>query len=425
MIIPHSLAGRKVAILGLGKSGLLAAQALNKSGCNFVAWDDEKKTRNQAKKYRIPIKNLIKCDFKKIDILILSPGIPLNFPTPHPVVKRAISARCKIMSEMDLLADNVEKAKFIGITGTNGKSTVTALLGAIFSNSGLNTEIGGNIGYPSLGLKKLTQNGVYVLEVSSYQLDLLSSIKFNIGILINISPDHISRHGNFRNYVKIKENIFQNQEYQDFGIIGIDDQVSYKIYKKLKKAKQQKVVPISSNKRVAGGVYWSKGWLISDIESKKEKIINIQRLRSITGSHNLQNIAAAVAAALCFKIDKQAIISNIVKFKTLPHRQENISKRGGISFINDSKATNIDSTLQALANYQNIFWIAGGESKGENFREIIPFLKNVKHGFFLGKTSNQLHTALKKKLRSTQVNDLEAATAQAYPTRCLLRGFLR
>ena len=216
MIIPHSLAGKKVAILGLGKSGLFAAKALNRIGAKFVAWDDEKKTRDQAKKHGVPIKNLIKFDFKKIDILILSPGIPLNFPAPHPVVKKAISAKCKIINEMDLLGENNQGSQFIGITGTNGKSTVTALLGKIFSNSHLNIQIGGNIGYPSLGLRKLGKNGAYILEVSSYQLELLSSIKFDIAILINISPDHISRHGSFRNYIKIKESIFKNQKDQSW-----------------------------------------------------------------------------------------------------------------------------------------------------------------------------------------------------------------
>jgi len=414
VIIPHSLAGKKVAILGLGRSGLLTAKVLNKSGFKFVAWDDEKKTRDQAKKYHIPIKNLIKCDFKKIDILILSPGISLNFPTPHPVVRKAISAKCKITNEMDLLGENSQRSKFIGITGTNGKSTVTALLGEIFLNSNLNVQIGGNIGYPSLGLKRLDEGEFYILEVSSYQLELLSSIKFDIGILINISPDHISRHGNFKNYIKIKESIFKNQKYQDLAIIGIDDKFSYEIYERLQKEKRQKVVPISKNRTISGGVYCSKGWLINDIDLKKEKVIKIQSLKNITGSHNVQNIAAAVAAAWFSGIDKKTIVSSILKFKTLPHRQEIILENQGITFINDSKATNIDSTTKALKNYKNIFWIAGGKSKDEDFKKIIPFLKNVKYAFFSGETGNQLHTVLRKNLESSKFSDLEKATTQAY-----------
>ena len=414
MIIPHSLAEKKVAILGLGRSGLFAAKALNRIGAKFVAWDDERKTRDQAKKHGVPIKNLIKFDFKKIDILILSPGIPLNFPAPHPVVKKAISAKCKIINEMDLLGENNQGSQFIGITGTNGKSTVTALLGKIFSNSRLNIQIGGNIGYPSLGLRKLGKNGVYILEVSSYQLELLSSIKFDIAILINISPDHISRHGSFRNYIKIKESIFKNQKDQDLAIIGIDDKFSYEIYKRLKKEKRQKVIPISKNKKIPGGVYSSKGWLINDVNLKKEKIIKIQRLKNITGSHNVQNVAAALAASWSSGINKKAILSSILKFKTLLHRQEIILEKNGITFINDSKATNIDSAVKALENYKNIFWIAGGQSKNENFRKIIPFLKNVKHAFFLGETSNQLHALLRKRLESIESDNLKKATAQAY-----------
>jgi UDP-N-acetylmuramoylalanine--D-glutamate ligase len=315
------------------------------------------------------------------------------------------------------LARAQHNASYLGITGTNGKSTTTALIGHILELSGRRVATGGNLGIPALELEPLDEDGIYVLELSSYQLEITVSITFDVGVLLNVSADHIERHGGLDGYVAAKRIIFHRQTTPRCAVIGIDDEISRNIFEQLKAAGEQIVFPISGETRAAGGVYVHNGVLHDDTEGRPGgqavPAIDLREVPTLPGVHNWQNAAAAYAACKAIGIEAPVIAACLRSFPGLPHRQELIEIIDGIAWINDSKATNADAAAKALACYGNIYWIAGGQAKEGGLAGIEANVGRIAHAFLIGEAAGDFAVMLGDKVPATQSGELAAAVQQA------------
>ncbi len=413
MIAIPSMSGHRVAVLGLGTSGMAAARALIHSNAHVLAWDDNQESRHQAKAEDVPLADLMSEDFSTITALVLSPGIPHNFPEPHEVVTRARVAGCEIIGETELLSRAATGATFIGVTGTNGKSTTTALIGHILDQAGRNAQTGGNLGVPSVALDEPGPGGYYVLEMSSYQLELVSTLVFDIAVLLNISPDHMDRHGGLAGYRGAKERVFAGQGASHTAVIGIDDCHSRELFESLKSRDGVLTIPVSGTDKAAGGVYVEDGWLVNDIEGREERVMEMATATALPGSHNAQNAAAAFAATRAAGLAMPQIRDAIHSFPGLPHRQELVACIGGVAFINDSKATNAAATARALDCYDPIIWIAGGRAKEGGIASLAPYFGRIRHAFLMGEAADDFARTLQGQVEVTLAVDLETAFAGA------------
>jgi UDP-N-acetylmuramoylalanine--D-glutamate ligase len=364
---------KKFGIFGLGLSGLSAMKYLAENKIDFIAYDDQEKTiLNISSKYlelADNLKDLSSKSWQAIDYLILSPGIALTYPKPHKVVEIAKKIGAKIICDIELLYLQNKDNFFIGITGTNGKSTTTALITHILKYNGVNAILGGNIGVPVLGIKNIDKDAVFVIEASSFQLDLLDQTKFNIALLLNITPDHLDRHGNMENYTESKYKIFNHQIEEDVAVINADLKQMEKVFTFSEKEKAD--VSILDN-------------ILYYAENKYEIPYN----NSLLGAHNQQNLAASVACCLKYGLKIEQIISAIPSFVGLKHRMQYLGQHQGIRFINDSKATNADSTEKALASFENIIWIAGGVEKEGGIESLKGYFPKIKQVLLIGKSQD-------------------------------------
>ena len=297
MIDVFPFAGFPVAVFGLGRSGIATALALQESDAEVWAWDDNEDARAAAEAEGVSLNDLHACDWREMTTLVVSPGVPLDHPEVHPIVANARAANCEVIGDIELLVRTQRWCNYIGITGTNGKSTTTALLGHIMQVAGREAEVGGNLGIPVLTLDPLGAEGTYVLEMSSYQLELTPSVTFDVAVLLNISADHLDRHGGMDGYIAAKRIIFQRQTKPRAAIIGIDDDICRGICDKLKAADEQVVIPVSGRERVHGGVYAIDCVLYDDMDGTEMPVCNLRQNPSLLGTHNGQNAAAAYAAA--------------------------------------------------------------------------------------------------------------------------------
>lgn len=413
MIVVPQFADRCVAVLGLGRSGIVAARALKGGGARVWAWDDNEAARSVAEAAGLPLKDLLLCDWRQPEALVLSPGIPLTHPAPHAVVERARAANCPVLGDIELLSGTHPEASYVGITGTNGKSTTTALLGHIFKTAGVAVEVGGNLGTPALGLEPLGSEGTYVLELSSYQLDLVHEAVFDIAVLINISPDHLDRHGGLEGYVAAKRRIFRGQTPDMTAVVGVDDERSRQIYRGLRDRGHRRVVPISGHASVADGIYVDGTVLMDAMSGRTTPVLDLNGIQTLPGQHNAQNAAAAYAAARAAGIAVEAILRGIRSYPGLAHRQELIAVVGGVSYVNDSKATNGEAAARALACYENVYWIAGGLAKEGGLEAVEPFFPRIRHAFLIGEAAMDFRRGLSGHVPSTLSGDLGTAVAQA------------
>jgi len=413
MIDVFAFAGYPVAIFGLGRSGLSAALALGASGAKVWAWDDNEASRAQAEAQGVPLVDLYACDWAELTTLVLSPGIPHTHPKPHPIAALARKANVEIICDVELLGRSQRLSSTIGITGTNGKSTTTALIGHIMQVSGRDAEIGGNLGTPALDLEALGEGGTYVLEMSSYQLELTVSVTFDVAVLLNISADHLERHGGMDGYIDAKKWIFHRQTDPRTAVVGVDDPFSEKIFKELKDVGDQVVVPISATKSVAGGVYTDDGLLIDDTDGQKTPVCDLKAIPSLPGVHNWQNAAAAYATCKATGIEPRVIMACLQSYPGLVHRQEALEIVDGVAYINDSKATNAAAAARALACYANIYWIAGGRPKEGGLAAAKPYMDRVRHAFLIGESALPFSHEIGKDTPFTLSGDLKTAVAQA------------
>lgn len=405
--------GLTVAVLGLGKSGLSAARALQAGGAEVWAWDDNEASRERAANEGLSIVDLNSCDWTQPISLILSPGIPHSFPAPHPVTELARKHNCEIISDIELLARAQRGVRFVGITGTNGKSTTTALIGHILEQSGRPVAVGGNLGIPALELEPLTQDGIYVLEMSSYQLEITHSITFDVALLLNISPDHLDRHGGFDGYVAAKKLIFHRQTRPCTAVVGTDDETSQGIFNDLMAANEQNLVPVSGSKAANGGIYVSGGTLIDDSDGKAEAILDLTELPNLPGDHNAQNAAAAYAVAHALGVSREDILAGLRSFGGLPHRQETVGEIDGVRYVNDSKATNADAAARALACYDPIYWIAGGRAKEGGLEGLEIFYPRIAEVFLIGEAETAFASVLEGRLPVNRCGTLAKAVSAA------------
>ncbi len=413
MIDLFYFSGLPVAVLGLGKSGLIAAEALKLSGAEVWAWDDDPARRQAAAEREIPIVELTGCDWRELTSLVISPGIPQRHPEPHPVAALAREHGCEIIGDIELLGRAQRNAEYLGVTGTNGKSSTTALIGHILETAGRQVQIGGNLGMPALALEPLDQGGLYVLEVSSYQLEITVSITYDVAVLLNITPDHIERHGGFEGYVAAKKLIFHRQTKPRTAVVGIDDETCRAIYEELKRADEQNVVAISSLDQVPGGVGVRDGVLIDDSDGQAVPALDLREVASLPGRHNWQNAAAAYAACKAVGVAPPVVAACMRSYPGLPHRQELVAVIDGVRYVNDSKATNADAAAKALACYEPIYWIAGGEAKEGGLAGLEGWLANVAEAFLIGEAEAAFAQHLDGKLPVTRCGTLQSAVEAA------------
>lgn len=413
MISCEGYTTKHVAVVGLGRSGLAAARALCRSGARVLAWDDGEAARAAAEAEGIPVREPGRINWAAMDALVLSPGIPHTFPSAHPAARLAKDAGVPIIGDVELLTTSGAQAPKLAITGTNGKSTTTALLGHILENADLDVEVGGNLGPAICDMAMMEYEGAYVLELSSYQLELCPSARFKVAVLLNISPDHLDRHGGMHGYVQAKKRIFRAQGVGDTSIVGIDDETCRAIYDELKARNGRNILPIGSARPAPGGVYVDGDKLIDDMDGDAHVVMDLSGLANLPGRHNAQNIAAAYAAARVMGVGVDLIIKAITSFPGLAHRQERLMDVDGIHFVNDSKATNGEATAKALGCYDNIYWIAGGQAKDGGLDCLDPVLTSVRRAFLIGGAAQDFATHLDGKVGVDISGDLETATAAA------------
>jgi UDP-N-acetylmuramoylalanine--D-glutamate ligase len=371
------LAGRRYAVVGLGRAGLAAMRALTCMGASVTGWDDAPFAREAALREEFVVQDP-SADIGDVQALILSPGIPHRLPVPHRIATAALQAGTPILTDAELLFQAVRasggKARFAGITGTNGKSTTTALLAHLLATAGVPHAAGANLGPAALSLGLLPDDGVYVLEMSSYMLERIATLRFDAACMLNLSPDHLDRHGDMAGYAQAKRQIFARQTAADTAIIGIDDAHSNAMADQFSRC-----LRISGHQRAD---IWCDGTLLRDAQGP---IIDLRRAAALPGAHNAQNAAAAAAMALALGLTRQKIEAGIASFPGLAHRQEFIAQIGGVRFINDSKATNADAVARALSCYDRIVWIAGGIAKSGGIESLAPYFSRIAKTFLIGR----------------------------------------
>ena len=420
MIPVRGFEGKTVAVFGLARTGLAAARALVAGGARVALWDDNPKTRDTAVAEGFAVTDLTTADWADFAALMLSPGVPLTHPTPHWTVQCARDAGVEILGDIELFARTVNAApehkrpKIVAITGTNGKSTTTALVGHICAAAGRDTRIGGNIGVGVLGLEPMHGGAVYVLEMSSYQLDLTSSLKPNVSILLNVSPDHLDRHGGMAGYVAAKRRVLLNQGKGDTAVIGVDDTWGQQICTEITAANRRTIVPISASKAMGRGVYALQGVLYDATGERAAEMVDLNRARSLPGRHNWQNAAAAYAAAKGLGIAKEEAAEHLLTFPGLAHRMETVMQLGRVRFVNDSKATNTDAARQALSSYPKVYWIAGGRAKEGGIDDLADLFPRVAKAYLVGEAQAHFAETLKGRVPAMQCGTIEAAVVQAY-----------
>ena len=418
MIHLRGIEGQTFAVMGLGGSGLAAVEALAAAGARVHAWDDDGARRKAAEAKGIALSDPAGGGWEGTQALVLSPGIPHTYPAPHPVAASARDAGVPIICDIELLARAGSKARFVGITGTNGKSTVTALIGHIFEIAGRRAAIGGNLGPAALGLNDPGPGGVFVLELSSYQIERIATAVFDIAVLINISPDHLDRHGGIDGYVAAKEGLFDLTRPGAVAVIGTDDAHCQAIEERLAARGDLALVPISGRSPVPGGVWVEDGHVLDGRAGTTRLIADLSQAPKLPGSHNAQNAAAAAAVALSAGISPRHVAKGLATYPGLPHRQETVRRIGAVTYVNDSKATNPDAALRAIACYPQIYWIAGGRAKDGGFAELTRArgteLTRVRHAFLIGEAADDIAAALDGAIPHSHAATLEAAVADAH-----------
>ncbi len=412
--------GRDVAVFGLARTGLAAARALTAGGARVHAWDDSDVSRAKAEAAGVPTSDINSRDWRSFAALILSPGIPFYFPQPHRVVTLADAVGVPVMGDIELFARAVNalpasaRPKLIGVTGTNGKSTTSALIAHILREAGKDVRLGGNIGEAVLELADLHAGAYYVIELSSFQLDLTSSLRLDVALWLNTTPDHIDRHGDMAGYVASKRRVFANQGAADWAVIGVDDHYCAGVCTELTRAGVQHVAPISAGQALGRGVYALGTKLFDSLNGRTEPVADLSEATALAGKHNAQNACAAYAATRALGVDARIIAQALGSFGGLPHRLERAGTVAGVRFVNDSKATNANAAAQALAVYPRIHWIAGGVAKDGGIDELAHFFPRLSRAYLIGQSAGEFADALKGKAPVTMAGDLETAVKLAF-----------
>jgi UDP-N-acetylmuramoylalanine--D-glutamate ligase len=420
MIPITTFAGKRVAVFGLGKSGLLAARALAEGGAEVVAFDDNAKSVGEAKAVGIKTQDLRALDWSGLAALVLAPGVPLTHPVPHWSVTLARQAGVEVIGDIELFCRERAKEReksgadcpLIAVTGTNGKSTTTALIAHLINSAGRDAQMGGNIGVPVLALAPFQPGRVYVLEVSSYQIDLAPSLHATVGILLNVSEDHLDRHGSMDNYAALKAQLPANVEPGGTAVVGIDDRYARAAAERIARA-GKKIVRVSVRAPLRDGYYADTGEILRATAGKVAPVAQLAGISSLRGQHNAQNAACAIAACIALGLDLPAVQNGLLSFPGLAHRMQPIARKGRVLFVNDSKATNADSAARALASFHDIYWIAGGRAKTGGITSLTEFFPRIAKAYLIGEAAKEFATTLDGKVAYEITNALPAAIAAA------------
>ncbi|VVT26359.1 UDP-N-acetylmuramoyl-L-alanine--D-glutamate ligase [Rhizobium sp. EC-SD404] len=387
MIAATTFNDQKVALFGLGGSGIVTARALVAGGANLVAWDDNPESVQRARDEGIITGDLREIDWSEIAYFVLSPGVPLTHPKPHWSVDLARQAGVEIIGDIEIFCRERRAtqpdAPFIAITGTNGKSTTTALIAHILGAAGRDTQLGGNIGTAVLSLDPPAADRFFVVECSSYQIDLAPSLDPTAGILLNLSPDHLDRHGGMDNYAAIKERLLAGS---DVAIVGVDDDFSTAIADRIGTS-GSKLVRISKERALADGLFAQSSRIVQAGSAGERTVVDLAGHPTLKGAHNAQNAAAAIAACLAVGLTEAEIEAGIRTFPGLKHRMQPVGRRGAVVFVNDSKATNADAAAPALSSFTDIHWILGGLPKAGGITSLQPFFSRISKAYLIGEAA--------------------------------------
>ena len=403
---------RTVGVFGLGASGVSAARALDAGGAQVLAWDDVEARREaaaSAARLRLDPPDA----WRDFSALVLSPGVPLTHAEPHPVVRLARRHGAEVIGDVELFARARPGSRVISITGTNGKSTTTALIGHLLAGAGLPAATGANLGRPVLDLESLADDGVYVLELSSYQIDLTHSLRPAVAVLLNLSPDHLDRHGDMAGYIAAKRRLFEMAERDAILVVGVDDDDCRGIAEAMLAAGRG-VVPIAVGRSLDFGFYVVDGVIHRAGEQGRDEIASLAGIESLRGSHNWQNAAAAVAAAMSLGLDKETIQRGLRSFPGLAHRMQRLAEVDGVGFVNDSKATNADAAARALAAYDDIYWIAGGLPKAGGIASLAGYFPRIARAYLIGTAAPEFARTLEGRVPFEISGDLVTAVRSAY-----------
>ncbi|OQP87833.1 UDP-N-acetylmuramoyl-L-alanine--D-glutamate ligase [Rhizobium rhizosphaerae] len=413
MIAVKSFAGQRVALFGLGGSGLATALALKAGGADVVAWDDNPVSIDKAAGEGIATQDLRGADWAQFAALILSPGVPLTHPKPHWTVEAASAAGVPIIGDVELFCRERQSvapdAPLIAITGTNGKSTTTALIAHILSASGRDAQMGGNIGRAVLTLDPPAPGRVYVVECSSYQIDLAPGLNPTVGILLNLTPDHLDRHGSMEHYAAIKERLVAASS---TAVIGVDDAWCEAIADRVALSGRS-VIRIARHRPIGDGFYVEGSRIIRAEGGLPQLFVDLDGIPTLRGTHNGQNACAAIAACLSIGVSPDEIRAGLASFPGLKHRMQPVGRRGGVVFVNDSKATNAEAAAPALSSFARIYWIAGGVPKEGGIESLREFFPRIARAYLIGQAADAFAATIGDAIPVDRAGTLEAAVAHA------------
>jgi UDP-N-acetylmuramoylalanine--D-glutamate ligase len=411
-----TFAGKQVAVFGLGRSGLPAARALKEGGADVIAFDDDAGKNAEAQAAGIKTQDLRKLDWTKVAALVLAPGVPLTHPQPHWTVDLARKANVEVIGDIELFCRergrSGAKCPLVAITGTNGKSTTTALVAHLLKSAGIDAQMGGNIGVPVLSLEPFTAGRAYVLEVSSYQIDLAPSLNRTVGILLNVTEDHLDRHGTMERYAQLKERLAAGTEAGGTAVVDIDDPYTRAAAGRIQQA-EKKIVSVSVEAQLADGYFAQGSRIMRAAGGKADVAADLAGIGSLRGKHNAQNAACALAACVALGVGLPDLQKGLASFPGLAHRMQQIGRKGNVLFVNDSKATNADSAAKALASFKDIFWIAGGKPKTGGIGSLAEFFPRIRKAYLVGEAAQEFAQTLEGKVPYQISGALSAAVAAA------------
>lgn len=408
MILVPFLTDKRVAVLGLGKSGTATFLALQNSGAKVTAWDDNEAARDSAQKAGVIVADPLGLDLSSLDLIVWSPGIPHTFPQPHPLAEAARAAGVPLVCDVELLALAKPDARFLLVTGTNGKSTTTTLVAHILTSAGIANAAGGNLGTAALDLPDLGADGVYVLELSSYQLELTRSLQARAGVLLNITPDHLGRHGGMDGYIAAKRRLYDFIATDGISVIGLDDAPTRGIGDWLL-GSGQKHTALSVKQMLEHGISAPDGVLRED----GVEIFDLTAIATLPGRHNWQNACAAFALVRALGVPAHTIAAGIASYPGLAHRQQVVGTRNSVRYINDSKATNAEAAEVALICYDHVHWIIGGQAKEGGIASLEKHFHRISHAYLIGDAAQAFAATLSGKVAFSQCGTLDRAVAEA------------
>jgi UDP-N-acetylmuramoylalanine--D-glutamate ligase len=416
MIPITSFAGKTVAVFGLGGSGLASCHALKAGGAEVIAGDDGADRLAEAAKAGFTTADLRTVSWANFASLVLTPGVPLTHPAPHWSVLKAREAGVEVIGDIELFCRERRRhapdAPFVAITGTNGKSTTTALIAHLMRVAGYDTQMGGNIGTAILSLEPPRTGRVHVVEMSSYQIDLTPSLDPAVGILLNVSEDHVDRHGTLARYAAVKERLVAGVQPQGASIVGVDDGWSRATADRLEQA-GKRVVRVSVKNPLPDGIYVEHEMIIKASGGARSEIARIGGIGSLRGLHNAQNAACAAACALALGVKEDVLQNGLRSFPGLAHRMEQVGRRGKVLFVNDSKGTNADAAAHALSSFADIFWIAGGKPKLGGITSLTEFFPRVRKAYLIGEAATEFAETLRAHVAHEISGTLDVAVGRA------------